>query len=138
MLEGCLILGIDLLLSKDPIIPASSGNDSNLITSLMITAEKTSVLDDIDFELELIHRDEINVTYILKLLAKLSNSSNEEIEKQKKNIYDLLSGDVELRSKKELIEKFIEQNLPIIKDNDDIPDEFNKFWEKEKKPLFKN
>nr|WP_298658482.1 type I restriction endonuclease subunit R [uncultured Flavobacterium sp.] len=98
--------------------------------------EKTSVLDDIDFELELIHRDEINVTYILKLLAKLSNSSNEEIEKQKKNIYDLLSGDVELRSKKELIEKFIEQNLPIIKDNDDIPDEFNKFWEKEKEAAF--
>ncbi len=98
--------------------------------------QKTSVLDDIDFELELIHRDEINVTYILKLLAKLNNSSTEEIEKQKKNIYDLLSGDVELRSKKELIEKFIEQNLPIIQDNDDIPDEFNKFWEIEKEAAF--
>lgn len=94
--------------------------------------QKTSILDDIDFELELIHRDEINVTYILKLLAKLNNSTTEEVEKQKKAIIDLISGDVELRSKRELIEKFIEQNLPIIQDNDDIPDEFNKFWEAER------
>ncbi|TDE43192.1 type I restriction endonuclease subunit R [Flavobacterium rhamnosiphilum] len=94
--------------------------------------QKTSILDDIDFELELIHRDEINVTYILKLLAKLNNSTSEEIEKQKKAIIDLISGDVELRSKRELIEKFIEQNLPVIQENDDIPDEFNKFWELEK------
>jgi type I restriction enzyme R subunit len=33
--------------------------------------EKASILEDMDFELELIHRDEINVAYILKLLAKL-------------------------------------------------------------------
>src|SRR5690606_11559484 len=33
--------------------------------------EKVSILNDVDFELELIHRDEINVSYILKLLANL-------------------------------------------------------------------
>ena len=33
--------------------------------------EKTSILEDVDFELALIHRDEVNVAYILKLLAKL-------------------------------------------------------------------
>ncbi|MEI7999121.1 MAG: type I restriction endonuclease subunit R, partial [Candidatus Omnitrophota bacterium] len=33
--------------------------------------EKVSILEDVDFELELIHRDEINVAYILKLLANL-------------------------------------------------------------------
>ena len=33
--------------------------------------EKVSILEDVDFELELIHRDEINVAYILKLLAHL-------------------------------------------------------------------
>jgi type I restriction enzyme, R subunit len=37
--------------------------------------EKVSILNDIDFELELIHRDEINVTYILKLLARLKDST---------------------------------------------------------------
>jgi len=45
--------------------------------------EKVSILQDIDFELELIHRDEINVAYILKLLAKLKDATTEEQEQQK-------------------------------------------------------
>jgi type I restriction enzyme, R subunit len=40
--------------------------------------------------------------------------------------------DTELRSKRELIEKFINENLPQIKDSDNIPDEFEKFWSKER------
>jgi type I restriction enzyme R subunit len=32
--------------------------------------EKVSILEDVDFELELIHRDEINVAYIIQLLIK--------------------------------------------------------------------
>ena len=39
--------------------------------------EKTSILDDIDFELELIHRDDINVGYILTLLEKHAGSGTE-------------------------------------------------------------
>jgi type I restriction enzyme R subunit len=93
--------------------------------------EKVSILNDIDFELELIHRDEINVAYILKLLAKLKDSNPEEKEKQRKSIIDLIAGDVQLRSKRELIEKFIHQNLPHIEDPDDIPDEFFLFWDQE-------
>lgn len=94
--------------------------------------QKTSILDDIDFELELIHRDQINVAYILKLLAKLKTAKKAEVEAQKKAIIDLLAGDVELRSKRELIEKFIEENLPHIEDVDAIQDEFEKFWQQQK------
>ncbi|KPM31891.1 Type I site-specific restriction-modification enzyme, HsdR [Croceitalea dokdonensis DOKDO 023] len=93
---------------------------------------KTSILDDIDFELELIHRDQINVAYILKLLAKLKEAKKSDIEAQKKAIIDLLAGDVELRSKRELIEKFIEENLPKIDDADDIQDEFENYWQEQK------
>jgi type I restriction enzyme R subunit len=93
---------------------------------------KTSILDDIDFELELIHRDQINVAYILKLLAKLKDAKQSEVEAQKKAIIDLLGGEIELRSKRELIEKFIEENLPHIDDVDAIQDEFEKFWQHEK------
>lgn len=93
---------------------------------------KTSILDDIDFELELIHRDQINVAYILQLLAKLKHSKSADAKAQKKAIIDLLSGDVELRSKRELIEKFIEENLPHISDVDAIQDEFERFWHEEK------
>ncbi|WP_340156161.1 type I restriction endonuclease subunit R [uncultured Winogradskyella sp.] len=93
---------------------------------------KTSILDDIDFELELIHRDQINVAYILQLLAKLKHSKASDAKAQKKAIIDMLSGDLELRSKRELIEKFIEENLPHISDVDAIQDEFERFWHEEK------
>ncbi len=94
--------------------------------------QKTSILEDIDFELELIHRDIINVAYILKLLAKLKESKSTDAQKQKKAIIDLLGGEVELRSKRELIEKFIEENLPYIEDVDTIQDEFEKYWQEQK------
>ncbi len=93
---------------------------------------KTSILDDIDFELELIHRDLINVAYIIKLLAKLKLAKTSEAQKQKKAIMDLLGGEVELRSKRELIEKFIEENIPHIDDADNIQDEFEKYWQEQK------
>jgi type I restriction enzyme R subunit len=94
--------------------------------------QKTSILDDVDFELELIHRDQINVTYIIKLLARLKQAKTTEAQKQKKAIMDLLGGEVTLRSKRELIEKFIQENLPKIDDADNIPDEFERFWQEQK------
>ena len=95
--------------------------------------EKVSILDDVDFELELIHRDEINVTYILRLLAKLKDATPEDREKQEKALVELISGDAKLRSKRELIEKFIRENLPEISDSDEIPEEFENFWTEERK-----
>jgi len=99
--------------------------------------EKVSVLDDVDFEVELIHRDEINVAYILKLLAQMKESEGDKREKIKKSIEDLLSGQPQLRSKKELIEQFIENNLIEIQDLSDIDDEFYEFWDEEKEKSFK-
>tara|TARA_R110001606_G_scaffold221757_2_gene369436 strand:+ start:1670 stop:4522 length:2853 start_codon:yes stop_codon:yes gene_type:complete len=98
--------------------------------------EKVSILDDVDFELELIHRDEINVTYILKLLASLKDVKKEEQEAKKKEVVDLLTGEANLRSKRELIVKFIEDNLPAIDDSETIPQEFEKFWSKEQQKAF--
>ncbi|WP_421811068.1 type I restriction endonuclease subunit R [Flagellimonas sp.] len=98
--------------------------------------EKVSILDDVDFELELIHRDEINVTYILKLLAALKDAKKSEQEAKKKEIVDILSGEANLRSKRELIEKFIQENLPYIEDTDTIPQEFEKFWTAEQQSAF--
>ena len=98
--------------------------------------EKVSILEDVDFELELIHRDEINVTYILKLLASLKNVDENERAKKQKEIIDLLTGEANLRSKRELIERFILENLPIIEDTDDIPEQFEKFWTQEQQLAF--
>ncbi len=100
--------------------------------------EKVSILNDIDFELELIHRDEINVTYILKLLANLKDAKPEDQEKQKKAIIDLMVGEAQLRSKRELIEKFIREQLPHIEDAENIPEEFAIFWTKERMDALKS
>jgi len=96
--------------------------------------EKVSILDDVDFELELIHRDEINVAYILILLANLKEGKDKE--KKQKEIIDLIAGEAHLRSKRELIEKFIKENLPAIEDADTIPDEFEKYWNEEQLAAF--
>ena len=61
--------------------------------------EKVSILEDVDFELELIHKDEINVTYILKLLAQLKDSSEQEQQTQRQNIVNIINGNAQLRSK---------------------------------------
>jgi type I restriction enzyme R subunit len=95
--------------------------------------EKVSILNDIDFELELIHRDEINVSYILKLLSQLKDKKPEEQEKEKNKIIEIMLGETQLRSKRELIEKFINEHLPLIEETDDIPQEFESFWSQERK-----
>lgn len=95
-------------------------------------AQKTSILNDIDFEVELIHRDKINVAYIIGLLSRLKKATPAQIAKEKKAILDMIAGEVSLRSKRELIEKFINENLPLITDIDSIPDEFERFIREEK------
>jgi type I restriction enzyme R subunit len=99
--------------------------------------EKVSILEDVDFELELIHRDEINVNYILNLLAGLKESQPNDLEKKKKEIVDLLTGDPTLRTKRELIERFIQENLPIIQNSEDVSDEFERYWTAEQIKAFK-
>ena len=93
--------------------------------------EKVSILDDVDFELELIHRDEINVRYILSLLAKLKLADSWDYDAQRKVIFDLLSTDVHLRSKRDLIMEFIDKNLPEISGFNDVLDAFDRFWDEQ-------
>ena len=94
--------------------------------------EKVSILEDVDFELELIHRDEINVTYIMQLLAKLKGQDDDTASKQCKAILDLVAGDAQLRSKRSLIEKFILENLPDVKNSEAVPEAFSAYWNEEK------
>lgn len=98
--------------------------------------EKVSILDDVDFELELIRKDDINVSYILKLLAELKDTKEGDKEKKQKEIVDLLTGETNLRSKRTLIEKFINENLPEIEETENIPNEFDKFWGEEENKAF--
>lgn len=98
--------------------------------------DKVSILEDVDFELELLHRDDINVAYILQLLMKLKTDNKKDAVKTEADILNLLSGEADLRSKRELIERFIKENLPIIEDSETIPQEFDKFWSEEQVKAF--
>ena len=100
------------------------------------SAEKVSILEDIDFEVELIHKDEINVTYIIQLLIKMKSQSATKKEASKKAILNLLNSEVNLRNKRELIEKFINENIPVLDDESDVSEEFDKYWIKEQKNAF--
>ncbi len=98
--------------------------------------EKVSILEDVDFELELIHRDEINVAYIIQLLIKLKSQTQKDTSNAEKEIFNLLNTEATLRSKRELIEKFILENLPTIKDSDEIIPAFEQFWSEEQQKEF--
>ncbi|MFM2191279.1 MAG: hypothetical protein RLZZ118_236 [Bacteroidota bacterium] len=98
--------------------------------------EKVSILEDVDFELELIHRDEINVNYILQLLIKLKSQTQKDTTNAEQEIFNLLNTETTLRSKRELIEKFIQENIPVIKDAEDINAEFDVFWKAEQQKAF--
>ena len=73
-------------------------------------------LGDIDFCLELLHSDIINVAYILELIADL-NPYSEDYSEKRRHIIDTMIKDAELRSKANLIDGFIQKNVDDDRDN---------------------
>jgi type I restriction enzyme R subunit len=94
--------------------------------------EKVSILDDIDFEIELIRRDKINVSYIIGLLLDLKDKKPSEQAKARKNIMDILDTETQLRSKKELIEQFISKHFADIPAQGNVSEAFDTYWSEEK------
>ena len=95
--------------------------------------EKVSILDDIDFEVELISRDKINVSYIINLLMNMKGKSEEEQTKTRKTIMDILDTETQLRSKKELIERFIADHFADMPASANVAEEFDTYWTEEKR-----
>ena len=92
-----------------------------------------SVLDDIDFELELLRTDKINVDYILNLLADLDKNSA-SYKHDKGRIISIMKEHENLRSKIDLIEKFINERLGNIDTKvTTVSEEFDDFMKYERK-----
>lgn len=89
--------------------------------------DKETINDDIEFEIELIRQIEVNIDYILMLVAKYKESNCKD-----KNILTTIdkaiNSSIELRSKKELIERFIEQVNVSTK----VDEEWRKFLQEQK------
>lgn len=67
-------------------------------------------IDDVDFCLELLHSDVINVAYILALIADL-NPDSEDYQQKRQQIIDTMIRDASMRSKAKLIDGFIQQHV---------------------------
>ncbi|HAW54956.1 MAG TPA: hypothetical protein DCX29_08460, partial [Hyphomonas sp.] len=98
--------------------------------------ETVSIVDEIDFELELIQRDEINVAYILSLLNQANKDAargnKSESDKKRDAVLSLLGNEPQLRSKRELIEKFIRDHMPALGNGDTVEQAFAAYWASEK------
>ena len=89
--------------------------------------DKESINDDIIFEIELIKQVEINIDYILMKVAEYYKSN----KKDKEILVDIkkaINSSIELRSKKELIEGFIDR----VNSSKNVTDDFKKFVREEK------
>lgn len=99
--------------------------------------EKTSVLDDVDFQLDLLHSDHINVGYILTLLQMAVDADSEEKRKKyEAQIHDLIGGDISLHNKQDLIQKFIEENMPKMINGQSVQEVFSAFWDVERENAY--
>jgi len=92
-------------------------------------AEKASVLDEIDFETELLTSERIDVDYILDLLSTMVDGTAEVMEKVKQTLLKKVKNDPKLRSKLELIEKFIEEQLEFIQNPYEVSDKLYEYVE---------
>lgn len=101
---------------------------------LATSKEKSSILSDISFSLELIQTDKINVSYILNLIRNVDLTNEEQKQKDIEDIESKLVNvtDDELFLKLDLIKRFLSNVLPILKPEDSIDDAFNSHMNKER------
>jgi type I restriction enzyme R subunit len=84
--------------------------------------EKESINDDIEFELELMMQVEVGIEYILDLVLKYKESNSSELSL---DIEKAIDSSTRLRSKKKLIQEFIEK----INTTSDIENEWQGFMQ---------
>ena len=94
---------------------------------------KTSIIDEVDFEIELLKKDSINVAYIVSLLKNL-DSNQASFAKDVEFILKTMESSPVLRNKKELLERFIQENREILtfESKEDVEDGLAEFLKKEK------
>ncbi|AEM22430.1 type-I restriction endonuclease R subunit HsdR [Brachyspira intermedia PWS/A] len=112
-----------------------SGKYSDLYTEITQSKEKNknnpeieNIQDDVVFEIELIKQVEVNIDYILLIVARYKNE-NKDKDTIIEHVRKLINAGIELRSKRELIENFINQ---MNASDTDIQEEFYQYVKEEK------
>ncbi|MEB7838254.1 type I restriction endonuclease subunit R [Staphylococcus xylosus] len=98
------------------------------------SGEGESILDNIDFNIEILRNDLINVQYILDLLNQIDLSNTEQQEKDIKEIRKVLdkADDDQLRLKSDLIRTFLDKVVPNLNEGDSIDDAYYNYESKVK------
>lgn len=91
-------------------------------------ADKESIVEDLVFEIELVKQVEINVDFILILIRGLQGASASENKEIKARITKTVLSSFSLRSKKDLIEKFVDS----INNDSDVEGDWRKFIAEQK------
>ncbi len=132
---------------NDEIIPMDSQKFENykgkyyeIYRKLVTAKEKSSILNDISFSLELIQTDKINVSYILNLIRNVDLTNEEQKQKDIKDIESKLVNvtDDELFLKLDLIKRFLSNVLPVLKPDDSIDEALNIHMNKERQKEIEN
>lgn len=97
------------------------------------SSEKEQIdFSDVEFQIDLLKTDEINLDYILTLILEKSKE-HEDIESLKTEVRRIIRSSLGTRAKEELIMDFInETKLSTLKNTDDILESFYSFAKKEK------
>lgn len=104
------------------------------IKSKRLENDKASILDDIDFCIELMHTDKINVSYILNLIREIDLTDGARRKKDISDIEKLLetTDNEELRRKVDLIRAFLAQVVPTLDEGDSAGDAYDEFEEQQR------
>ena len=95
----------------------------------VVNGDKESIIDDLVFEIELVKQIEINVDFILILIRKLLGASASQDKEIKSQISKTVLASYSLRSKKDLIERFVDS----INNDSDVEGDWRKFISEQKK-----
>ena len=96
---------------------------------------KVSILNDIDFELELMYTDKINVDYILNLMRSIDLTDKEQTDKDIKEILNKLENadNKDLRLKSDLIREFLNKIIPTLNENDSVEENYYNFMDEHRR-----
>ncbi len=94
----------------------------------LVDGEKVDIIDDIEFEMELVKQIDVNVDYILALIEKYRKTNMEDKEILI-TINKAIMASPDLRNKKDLIEEFIQSVNP----DTDVYNDFNTFMNTRKR-----
>lgn len=99
---------------------------------------KVSILNDIDFEIEILSNDTINVSYIMDLVRQIDLKDKAEQQRNREQIRRILdtADDPKLRLKRDLIKEFMDKIIPDLSEDENLDEAYITFENAKKEEEF--